>query len=121
MESWFTHYPNRRRNRIFKCNPILNTTPFLAVRVTFKNLSKVKLGSVIGSGGFGKVHRAVINPAGRASYEAAVKIPHHQGDNDLKQEALIFNLLQHTNILRFVFYPHHQSSPSTRVSARRFF
>ena len=64
----------------------------------------MKLGSVIGSGGFGKVHRAVINPAGRASYEAAVKIPHHQGDNDLKQEALIFNLLQHTNILRFVLY-----------------
>ena len=69
-----------------------------------KNLLKVKLGSVIGSGGFGKVHRAVINPAGRASYEAAVKIPHHQGDNDLKQEALIFNLLQHTNILRYIIF-----------------
>ena len=68
---------------------------------SWKICKKVKLGSVIGSGGFGKVHRAVINPAGRASYEAAVKIPHHQGDNDLKQEALIFNLLQHTNILRF--------------------
>ena len=115
MESWFTHYPNRRRNQIFKSKPIFSG--ILNSGRSRKICEKVKLGSVIGSGGFGKVHRAVINPAGRASYEAAVKIPHHQGDNDLKQEALIFNLLQHTNILRFESFltliriPHPLSTP----------
>ena len=54
------------------------------------------------------VYRATIHPAGRESYEAAVKIPHSNSGNDtqdnsgLKQEALIFSLLQHQNILRLV-------------------
>ena len=52
------------------------------------------------------VYRSTINPAGRERYEAAVKIPHsnhtsEQDNSGLKQEALIFSLLQHQNILRF--------------------
>ena len=57
------------------------------------------------------VYRSTINPAGRETYEAAVKIPHSNSsttdkpgsDNSgLKQEALIFSILQHKNILRYV-------------------
>ena len=53
------------------------------------------------------MYRATIHPAGRETYEAAVKIPHGSNDNGstdnsgLKQEALIFSLLQHQNILRY--------------------
>jgi len=56
----------------------------------------------IGSGGFGKVYRAQIIPAGREPYQAAVKIPHNSDNNDLRQEALIFNLLQNANIVRMM-------------------
>ena len=50
---------------------------------------------MIGKGGFGEVYLAQICPAGRHPFEAAVKIPHSNDNNDLKQEALIwtgFNL-----------------------------
>jgi len=70
-------------------------------------LSEVSLLNCIGAGGFGKVYRSTINPAGRERYEAAVKIPHsnhtsEQDNSGLKQEALIFSLLQHQNILRMM-------------------
>jgi len=57
---------------------------------------------MIGKGGFGEVYLAQICPGGRTPFEAAVKIPHTNDNNDLKQEALIFNLLQHVNILRLM-------------------
>jgi len=57
---------------------------------------------MIGKGGFGEVFLAKICPTGRQPFEAAVKIPHNNDNNDLKQEALIFNLLQHVNILRLM-------------------
>ena len=63
-------------------------------------LIKVRTEVCIGSGGFGKVYRAQIIPAGREPYQAAVKIPHNSDNNDLRQEALIFNLLQNANIVR---------------------
>ena len=54
------------------------------------------------------MYRATIHPAGRETYEAAVKIPHsstNETDNSgLKQEALIFSLLQHQNILRYFIF-----------------
>lgn len=67
--------------------------------------SEVHLQQCIGAGGFGKVYRATIYPAGRESYETAVKIPHQSEATDpygLRQEALIFSLLDHTNILRML-------------------
>ena len=45
---------------------------------------------MIGKGGFGEVYLAQICPAGRHPFEAAVKIPHSNDNNDLKQEALIW-------------------------------
>lgn len=68
---------------------------------------KVHLQQCIGAGGFGKVYRATIYPAGRESYETAVKIPHQSQSEDpygLRSEALIFSMLDHTNILRYSFY-----------------
>ena len=44
---------------------------------------------MIGKGGFGEVYLAQICPGGRTPFEAAVKIPHTNDNNDLKQEALI--------------------------------
>jgi len=67
--------------------------------------SEVHLQQCIGAGGFGKVYRATIYPAGRESYEAAVKIPHQSQSEDpygLRSEALIFSMLDHTNILRML-------------------